>query len=254
MKNTLNLRVCGKENSAVSFEELASVKTPEGTDSFHPIPHSHLVGIFREQLKEANLSVVSELHTLARYGQRYFGLFEIDMKKEGATSGTVVGLRNSHDKCFVAGICAGNAPFVCDNLCFSNEVTLGRKHTVNILRDLPRLVSLGIGRLTDLWNKHEQRVDRYKVTSIDNRDAHDIVIRSFRAGAISKTMIADVVDQWNEPAHADFKPRNLWSLHNAFTEVWKGNISAMRDRSSCLHGVLDPYAGLSVSMDPIEVT
>lgn len=253
MKNTVNLHVCGRENSQVTLSDLALVKTPEATDSFRPIPHADLVSVLREQLAVAGLGVVSEYHTLARYGQRYFGLFEIDMKKPNATSGTVIGLRNSHDKSFVAGICAGNAPFVCDNLCFSNEVTLGRKHTVNILRDLPNVVSRAIGKLGDMWVAHERRVERYKTVGIDSREAHDLVIRSFRAGAIGKTMIADVIDQWDAPNHDDFSERNLWSLHNAFSEVWKGNLIAMRDRSASLHSVLDPFAGLTVSNEVIEV-
>ena len=253
MKNTVNLRVCGRENSEVSVADLALVKTPEATDSHFPIPHAALVENLKGQLAEAKLNVVSEYHTLARYGQRYFGLFEIDMAKPNATSGTVIGLRNSHDKSFVAGVCAGNAPFVCDNLCFSNEVTLGRKHTTNIMRDLPAIISRAIGKLGDLWIAHENRVSRYKTVTIDSRDAHDLVIRSFHAGAIGKTMIADVIGQWDKPNHDDFADRNLWSLHNAFSEVWKGNLVAMRDRSASLHSILDPFAGLTVEEQVIEV-
>ena len=53
---------------------------------------------------------------------------------------TVIGLRNSHDKVISAGVACGSGVFVCDNLCFSGEVKLARKHTANILTDLPHLV------------------------------------------------------------------------------------------------------------------
>ena len=53
----------------------------------------------------------------------------------------VIGMRNSNDMKFPAGLVIGIAPFVCDNLCFSGEVEVNRKHTVFIKRDLPILMT-----------------------------------------------------------------------------------------------------------------
>ena len=248
MKSELNLHVCGRENKSLSLDELQKVPTPNATESYQPVAHADLVAIFREQLKNKNLNVIKELHTTARFGQRYFGLFQIDMGKQG-TSGTVIGLRNSHDKCFPAGVMAGNAPFVCDNLIFHNEVVFGRRHTTNIFRDLPQIVSRAIGKLGDMWTSHETRVERYNSVALNDEQADSLILRGYRAGAIGKTQIADVLTQWEKPNHEDFAPRNLWSLHNAFTEVYKGNLLALPKRSEALHSVFDPFAGLNLSVD-----
>jgi len=48
----------------------------------------------------------------------------------------VVGLRNSHDKSFPAGLVIGASVLVCDNLSFSGEVRLARKHTYPIIATL----------------------------------------------------------------------------------------------------------------------
>tara|TARA_R100001086_G_scaffold231089_1_gene151640 strand:- start:1185 stop:2033 length:849 start_codon:yes stop_codon:yes gene_type:complete len=53
----------------------------------------------------------------------------------------VMGMRNSNDMKFPAGMVIGIAPFVCDNLAFSGEVEVKRKHTINIKRDLPILMT-----------------------------------------------------------------------------------------------------------------
>jgi len=246
--NSINLRVCGSDNSEISVADLAKVATPHRTETYQPIPHADLVSIFREQMKNARLNIKQELHTTARFGQRYFGLFEIDMGKQGS-SGTIVGLRNSHDKSFPAGLCAGNAPFVCSNLAFHNEVTLHRRHTPNLLRDLPQIVSRAIGKLTDMWTRNEVRVAKYAETPLTDDQAGTLILRGYRAGAIGKTMIADVLDQWEKPLHEEFAPRNLWSLHNAFTEVYKGNLIALPKRSESLHSILDPFAGLNLTVD-----
>ena len=59
----------------------------------------------------------------------------------------VLGLRNSNNKRFAAGVVIGIAPFVCDNLAFSGEVKLARKHTVYIKRDLPMMIDKKLDRL-----------------------------------------------------------------------------------------------------------
>jgi hypothetical protein len=246
--NSINLRICGSDNSEVSVAELAAIKSPEKTATYQPIPHSDLVSIFRDNMRAADLTIKQELHTVSRFGQRYFGLFEIDLGKAG-TAGTVVGLRNSHDKSFPAGICAGNAPFVCSNLVFHNEVVFTRRHTTNVLRDLPQIVGRAIGALSDMWTKHETRVSTYQGKELSDEEAGNLILRSYRAGAIGKTMIADVLDQWEKPAHEEFAPRNLWSLHNAFTEVYKGNLLALPKRSQALHSIFDPFAGLNLTVD-----
>ena len=45
----------------------------------------------------------------------------------------------------LAGLAVGAAVFVCDNLSFSGEVRLARKHTAHFERDLPQLVGRTIG-------------------------------------------------------------------------------------------------------------
>ena len=59
---------------------------------------------------------------------RYFGLMEIHTQKASDDYCWVLGLRNSHDKIFPAGIVVGAAVLVCDNLSFSGEIKFARKH------------------------------------------------------------------------------------------------------------------------------
>ena len=54
-----------------------------------------------------------------------------------------------------------------------------------------------------------------------------------------KSKIIDVVDQWESSDHPEFWDRNVNSLYNAFTEVYKGNLVALPNRSDALHSVLD---------------
>lgn len=230
----------------VDFSALANVIVPAATDTWQPIPHDSLVNRVREGLSNANLEIVGETHALAKDGNRYFGLFQV--AKPGMALedyALVMGLRNSHDKTFPAGITVGSQVFVCDNLAFSGEIRLARKHTKNIFVDLPGKVSQAIGMLSDAWVSQENRFQAYKATGLnDRRDVHDILIRAIDNGAATVTQIKHVLAEWRTPTHEEFAPRTVWSLFNAFTEVAKGNLEALPSRTIALHGLLDGFCGI----------
>jgi len=248
----LNLMLhCGAKSA--DRAEIANVELPEATESYHPIPHNTLANMLTDRLPELGMEVVQEAHGLFKGGDRYFGMFQVAPKAiggDGASAsendmGLVFGLRNSHDKCFPAGLCLGSGVFVCDNLAFSAEIVIGRRHTRHIMRDLPLLVSTAMGKLMDAKLTQEQRFDKYKTTEIGNAQAHDIVCRALRDGAINATRVPKVLNQWYDPAHPEFKERNAWSLFNGFTEVYKGSsLVELPNRTTRLHGILDSACGL----------
>lgn len=254
--NTRPVKLCLHTGGAeVDFGALSAVRTPEATETWFPIAHDDLVNRVRVGLGNANLEVVSESHALAKKGMRYFGLFQI--AKPGISIedySLVMGLRNSHDKTFPAGITAGSQVFVCDNLSFSGEVRLARKHTLNIFRDLPGKISEAVGMLSNLWVTQDRRFEAYKATRLEStKDVHDLLIRAMDNGAATVTQLKHVLNEWRKPAHEEFQPRNVWSLFNAFTEVSKGSgLDALPGRTMKLHGLLDGYCGIVEK--PVEVT
>jgi hypothetical protein len=165
--------------------------------------------------------------------------------RAGSDVATVLGLRNSHDKAFAAGIMAGDAPFVCTNLIFSNEIVLGRKHTSNIITDLPRMIGDALTRLDKHWGVQDRRIAAYKEKALTDSEAHDLILRAHREGACGSTQISKIAEQWHNPEHDEFSNRNGWSLFNAFTNVFRGNVNALAERSFALHGVLDKAFGVN---------
>src|SRR5262249_45270785 len=118
-------------------EQVAAALTPGRTRTWVPIAHAQLLDGVQSALERAGLSVVTEAHGLTRDGNRYFGLLQVVNGHADGDFGLVVGLRNSHDRRFPAGLVVGASVFVCDNLSFSGEVKLARKHTAHVERDLP---------------------------------------------------------------------------------------------------------------------
>ena len=234
---------CGAH--AVDREIIGTTSTPEPTITWTPIAHTALVEEVERVLKSNGLSVVEQAHSLTHDGLRYFGLMEIQNGVIHRDYAWVLGLRNSHDKSFPAGIVAGANVFVCDNLSFSGEINIARKHTRFILRDLPLLTQRAIGRLMERWHHQDERITSYKEKNLSDSSAHDLIIRATDVRACTPRQIPAILREWRNPRHNEFHRRTLWSLFNTFTEVLKGNLNELPKRTEALHGLLDSYVGLS---------
>ena len=232
-RKSVNLNICGGNHSLVPLEEIANVPTPpveyrqkenangERTVSYQPIAHHELVNRTKGFLASNGFTIQDEVHSLARNNNHYFGLFSVEHPNREATDrGTVVGIRNSHDKTFPAGLCAGDAPFVCDNLIFTNTIKLARRHTRNILNDLDFTINRALGKLFGFWHGQDSRIEAYKNRSIGNVYANDLIVKAAQVGALPKSKVIDVVNQWESSDHPEFHGRNVNSLYNAFTEVY----------------------------------
>jgi hypothetical protein len=244
MPKSLNLCLhCGGKE--VSRDALEAVRTPPPTATWMPIPHALLVDRVRDTLSRSGLSIVAEAHGLARDGDRYFGLLQVANGENADDYGLVVGIRNSHDQSFPAALALGSGVFVCDNLAFSGEVKLARKHTRYIERDLAGLVDKAVGLLGDHRHGQDLRIAAYKRHEVSDPQAHDALINALDARIIGATQLPKVLEEWRAPSHPDFRPRTAWSLFNCFTEVLKGNANLCLPRSQKLHGLMDSLCGIA---------
>ena len=76
--------------------------------------------------------------------------------------------------------------------------------------------------------------------------ADSIVVRAADCRAITASQIPDVLKEWRQPEHESFRPRNAWSLFNAFTGVYREiNPHTALRRGEALHGLFDAVVGLS---------
>lgn len=236
---------CGAER--VSREELFQVPTPKASDTWFPLSHRTIVGEVETQLKATGFQITEEAHALSHDGARYFGVLSVTVQnRQKSDFGWVVGLRNSHDKSFPAGLVAGSHTFVCDNLAFIGEVKISRKHTKFAYRDLRHLTARAVGQLGDRFRGLDQRIEAYRSEPVADWLAHDLSVRAVDCGAITATQIPEVLQEWRKPSHDAFQPRNAWSLFNAFTESLKTiNPHMALRRGEALHGLFDGLVGFS---------
>lgn len=248
---------CGA--AEVSREQVIASATPKASESWVPIPHIKLVETVEKGLANLGMRVSGQAHALTKGGDRYFGLLQVESDAhKGSDYSYVLGLRNTHDKSFNASIAAGSRVFVCDNLAFSGEIMIGRKHTTHIIRDLPVLAARAVGLLSAKWVNMDNRIAKYKVSEVSDMQAHDLLVRSLDVGAATACQLPKILAEWRAPRHPEFaESKNVWRLVNAFTEIAKENPSGMVvKRSAQMHSLFDSFVGFApettVSTDGLE--
>jgi hypothetical protein len=234
---------CGAQRA--TRDELELVETPPSTKTWCPIPHTTLIDSVKNALCGEVIDVTAEEHALTKGGDNYFGILQVSNRSVSEDYAYVVGLRNSHTQKYVAELVVGSHVFVCDNLAFSGEIRVARKHTTNILRDLNGLTMRAVGFLAERWLDQNKRIEAYKEYHLTDMRVHDLIIRSLDAGVITSTQVPKVLHEYREPQHQEFEPRTAWSYFNGVTEVLKGiGVFSLPNRTRALHGLLDHQVGL----------
>jgi hypothetical protein len=205
-----------------------------------------LLQLVESSLGRLGYKIQAQEHALSHEGARYFGVLELANGHSSKDYSLMMGLRNAHDKRFPASYCVGSRVFVCDNLAFSGDIKIARRHTRFIMRDLPTLVDGALGRLGAMRVKQDQRISKYQQTTIGDQLAHDLIVRAIDGGVVSAPKLPKVLQEWRKPKHAEFQERNVWSLFNAFTETLKGyQVQELPKRSDRLHALMDSACGVN---------
>ena len=224
----------------VDRNQIEDVSTPSATKTWQPVPHKTVIELVEKSLEGSGLPITDSSFALAKNGNRMFGVITL---AGGTDYATVIGVRNSHDKSFPVSFCLGSRVFVCDNLAFSAEVTVKTMHTRLVFDRLPGTINDGIAKLVAARGRQSARIEAYKNTAVNGLPhLHDLVIRSYRAGAIPARAIPDVIAEYDAPRHPEFCDQNLWSYFNCVTEVLK-EYGDLPRRTQRLHGVADSACG-----------
>lgn len=204
----------------ISRAGLATLSTPEGTDTHIPVPHSLLMDCIEETLNKSNLQIEQqEYAVMSNGGQKLFGV----LKLKGFDTSEyrmALGVRASNDKSIPLQMIAGANVFVCDNMSFNSEVIcMKRRHTKNL--DLQAEVTEGVQRAIDGYRSVGSMIDTWKEIPLSDLEAKGLIVDAACKEIMPLHLVPNVVKEWLTPSHKEFEGRNTWSLHNAFTESFK---------------------------------
>ena len=242
----------------VSEPEVFLTTTPEATETHYPIPHGTLIETVRDVVRGAQWSITDTDYALFHENNEMFAVWRIQNGQSHPDYDLTIGLRNSHNKMFAAGMAVGSYVMVCSNLDFSGEVAIGRKHTRYILRDLRGLVETAFSKVQAMRILQDRRIEVYKENAPSDTEVHDFLIRSVDQKVMANSYVPKVLKEYRTPSHEEFfrdgRVRTGWTLLNAYTEVFKKvNALTLPDRTIKLHRMLDILCnGSEMSLEDVS--
>ena len=245
-------------NTIVSEPEIFLTTTPEATETHYPIPHGTLVETVRDVVRGAQWEITDTDYALFHEDNEMFAVWRIQNGESHPDYDLTIGLRNSHNKMFAAGMAVGSYVMVCSNLDFSGEVVIGRQHTRHILRDLRGLVETAFSKVQAMRILQARRIEVYKESTPSDTEVHDFLIRSVDQHVMANSYIPKVLKEYRTPSHEEFfndgRVRTGWTLLNAYTEVFKGvNALTLPNRTIKLHRMLDVLCnGSEMSLEDVS--
>jgi hypothetical protein len=200
--------------------DLATIVTPEVTDTFKPVPHIELVNSIAETLSFRHINVVKDEYAVSQDGMKLFGVMELETMMNGARF--ALGVRNANDRSMRLGLVVGIRVFCCDNMAFYGDFQpVLAKHTKRF--DLHPALAIGIDQMQRNFKPMEEQVEAWRAAQLEDDDARSIIYRAFIEDQLDapKHLAREVHRQYFQPQIEDFTPRTKWSLQNAFTGAFK---------------------------------
>ncbi len=230
---------------AASMEDLAAIPLPKETHSYKPVSHQALATMLGAMASDLlpEFELVNTQFGLARDGAQMFGVHTL--KNGHSSMGLSIGFRNSYNKSLSVGIAVGGQVFVCDNLMLTGEVTVLKKHTLNVMSSIEALALSAIYKSRSAFNQIQEDAETMKDIPLSDEDAYRTIGLLYGNGIITPRQIPVVKNEWLKPSHDDFEGRNVWSFYNACTESLKSSPpQSIMERHLALHSQIT-HAGFS---------
>ena len=214
---------CGA--NSINRNTLGMLPVPSPMGPKHAIrPFIDDVEIVADAMAANDMVIKNEAYGVTMKGDmpaRFFGLMEVE--RENADFGLMVGLRGSYDQTLPRGLAVGSNVFVCDNLCFSGDITLHTKQTTHVGTRIPQMLRDAVARIPGMAEAQDEKFDGYKHHRVAKRIGDAMLVEMVRRGVLNPSQLGKALAEWDKPSHDEHANwgDSLWQLHNAVTEALK---------------------------------
>ena len=210
---------------AMEYGELASlpVLTP-ASSSYVPVPHGdfalnvHRLG--EQVLGPQGFTLANAEYIVSKDAGRMFMMQAFEHGSRPDLKLAIAG-RNSTDRSLSAAVAIGAQVVACTNGVIAGEISVMRKHTGDVLRYLEENLIISFHRATGGWNDVQEDIEKFREVSLTDTEAYRTIGEMWGKGILLPTHLNKVKRNWHEDEK--FPERNLWSLYNNATEVFKGS-------------------------------
>ena len=202
-------------------DQLDLIQLPEQTDSYTPVSHYDLadkLSIIGQDIL-TDYTLADESYVLARNGNRLFAVLKFQNSNPDLAMS--IGFRNSYDRSMSVGLAVGANVFVCDNMMFTGDIAVMKKHTKNVWGSLEDLAITTLYKSGRTFHQLVEDSDWMKRRVLSMDQGFRSMGELFGQGILSPRQMTAVKEEWVHPRHKEFEARNQWSFYNACTEALK---------------------------------
>lgn len=235
------LTQCGSQRC--SLEQLLTIPEPKKTKTYTPLNHYdfavNVLTIASDLLKGYRFD--GDSYALSSDGQKMFGVItyrKINPRPDEELK-LAVGLRNSYNKTMSAGIVLGSTVLVCDNLVFSGDIKVMRKHQgEDMHEELHDQIVTAIYKSQHNFHQISQDVQAMKERSMNQQEKYAFIGLLTGEGILSPTQSTAAFKELWKPSHPEFEMDTLWAGYNCATEALKSSpVDRIIQRHSQLHSL-----------------
>lgn len=202
----------------IVLNDLALIEAPPPTDTWFPISHFDVFRTVNQALRDAGYEVAKQRFSVSNEGHRFFGIMDLQNTILDGVS-LSVGIRNSTDKSFPIGFCCGQRVFVCDNLAFTSEIVVTKKHTRFGADRYVEGLSKAVASLGQYQESQKQWIGRLRSWHPTRQEADSFILRAYEEELIGARQLPLLIEEWRKPSYDQFRDNSAWSLWNCFTTV-----------------------------------
>lgn len=224
-----------------SEAEVRAVPEPEFTNTWHPLSHGKVLTAIGGALDNAEIAVSSKQYSLNQDGLNMFSVWNLGIEKNGMN--WAMGIRNSLNKKFAVGVCAGSHVFVCDNLAFTGQFVEFRKHTgllnIDELNGLAARAIKGVTHKMELFAEWHMQLKEFSLTDTQFKV---LTFESMKRKVFAPSKFEKFIDCYKEENEQTDHSESLYAFHGAVTRLMRGTslFQVQRD-SDRLNQVIDDY-------------
>ena len=238
----------------ITRSELATIRPTEvATRTFQPVAHIELIEMLDHVLVQRGIEVTREEFAVAKEGARLFAVMDLRM---GSLNGitAALGISTANDRSMSHRMVVGSRVFCCDNLALTADgIALHKRHTPGL--DLRREMVSAVDTFEGRYLTMEEQIVKLQNVKLSDDQAKALMFDAFNQELLPKQYLQGVAKQYFEPTHPEFEDRTAWSLHNAFTEIFKlmNTFSAQRSNMavSRLLGLTSIKAGQVIEAEVV---
>lgn len=224
--------IAHKDTTRISEDALRLVPAPDFTASWRPYAHADVLDTIGRACSEAGLRITRKDYSANAKRTKMFGVWETESATvAGEGYNMALGIRSSIDKSAAVGICAGERVFVCDNLAFSSDVVMFRKHSGALSEE--ELYVIAKFALRSAMAKFEAFVKWHaslRDVHLNPRQRMLLTVAAMRSGVFAPSHFSDFYELFLA-SEAKY-PGSLFGFHGAITEMHKhGSMLSVQDQN-----------------------